>query len=112
MRPLRPTITVNSGSIEETKPLDVTCTTRGSRPKATLEWTIGQQDVTSDATERSNHITASDSYTVISNLTYSVGKNDNGQMLTCKAVNVAASSGIQATKTLDVKCKLNTVSYQ
>jgi hypothetical protein len=61
----------------ETKPLVVTCTTTGSRPKAALQWTIGQKDVTSDATERSIHTTASDTYTVISDLTYSVGKSDN-----------------------------------
>ena len=107
MKPLAPTITVNVASIEETKPLVVTCTTTGSRPRATLQWTIGQKDVTSDATERSSHITASDTYTVTSDLTYRVGKSDHGQMLTCKAVNVAASSGIQASTTLNVKCKFN-----
>jgi hypothetical protein len=107
VKPLQPTITVNVGRIEETKPLDVTCRTTGSRPKATLQWTIGQKDVTSNATERSSHITASDTYTVISDLRYSVGKNDNGQVLTCKVVNVAAPSGIQTTKTLSVNCKFN-----
>jgi len=111
VKPLQPTITVKVDSIEETKPLVVTCTTTGSRPKATLQWTIGQKDVTSDATERSHHITASDTYTVVSDLTYSVGKSDNGQVLICKAVNVAASSGVQATITLNVKCKLHTVIY-
>ena len=110
VRPLQPTITVNVGSIEETKPLNVTCTTTGSRPKATLEWTIGQKDVTSNATEWSSYITASDTYTVISDLTYNVGNSDNGQVLTCKAVNVAAPSGIQTSMALNVKCKLNTVS--
>ena len=112
MKPLQPTITVNTGSIEETKPLDVTCTTTGSRPKATLQWTIGQKDVTSDATERFSHNTASDTYTVISDLTYSVGKSDNGQVLTCKAVNMAAYSGLQSSITLNVKCELSTVIYQ
>jgi hypothetical protein len=111
VRPLQPTITGNVGSIEETKPLVVTCTTTGSRPKAALQWTIGQKDVTSDATERSIHTTASDTYTVISDLTYSVGKSDNGQVLTCKAVNVAASSGLQTSITLNVKCKLKTVKF-
>jgi hypothetical protein len=106
VKPLQPSITVNTGSIEETQPLNVTCRTTGSRPRATLQWTIGQKDVTSDATERSSYITASDTDTVISDLTYSVGKSDNGQVLVCKAVNVAAPSGIQATTTLDVKCKL------
>ena len=109
MRPFPPTITVNVDSIEETKPLVVTCVTTGSRPRATLQWTIGQKDVTSNATERSSHITASDTYTVYSYLTYSVGKSDNGQVLTCKAVNVAAPSGVQTSITLNVKCELNTV---
>jgi hypothetical protein len=80
VKPLRPTITVNTGSIVETKPLDVTCRTTGSRPKATLKWTIGQKDVTSDATEQSSYFTASDTYTVISDLKYSVGKSDNGNI--------------------------------
>ena len=105
LRPFPPTITGNVGSIEETKPLDVTCTTTGSRPRATLKWTIGEKDVTSDATEQPSHNTASDIYTVIFDLTYSVGKIDNGKVLSCKAVNVAASSGVLTSITLDVKCK-------
>ena len=112
VKPLQSTITVNVGRIENTKPLDVTCITTGSRPKAILQWTIGLKDVTFDATERSSHNTASDTYTVISDLTYSVGKNDNGQVLTCKAVNVAASSGLHSSITLNVKCELSTVIYQ
>ena len=105
MKPLQPTITVNTGSIEETKPLNVTCTTTGSRPRATLQWTIEQKDVTSNATERFSYITASDTYTVISDLTYNVGKSDNEQVLTCKAVNVVASSGVQTSIALNVTCK-------
>jgi hypothetical protein len=112
VRPFPPKITGYTGSIEETKPLVVTCLTKGSRPLAALQWTIGQKDVTSDATERPSHITASDTYTVISDLPYSVGKSDNGQVLTCKAVNVAAYSGLQTSITLNVTCKLNTINYQ
>ena len=112
MRPLQPTITGNVDSIDDAKPLDVTCTQTGSRPRATLQWTIGQIDFTSNATERFSHITTSDAYTVISDLTYSVVKSDNGQVLTCKVANVAAPSGLQSSITLNVKCKLNTVSYQ
>jgi hypothetical protein len=111
VKPLQPTITGNVENIEDTNPLVVTCITTGSRPRATLQWTIRQKDVTSDATERSNHITASDTYTVISEFTYSLGKSDNRQVLTCKAVNVAASSGVQTSITLNVKCKLNIISY-
>ena len=111
MRPLRPSITGYVGCIEETKPLVVTCTTTGSRPKATLQWTIGLNDVTFNATDWFNHVTASDAYTVISDLAYSVGKGDHGQVLTCKAVNMAASSGVQTSITLNVKCKLNRVLF-
>ena len=68
MKPLQPTIIGNVGIIEETKPLDVTCKTTGSRPRATLQWTIGQKDVTSDATERSSHNIASDTYTMTSDI--------------------------------------------
>jgi hypothetical protein len=107
VKPLQPTITGNVGSIEETQPLDATCTTTGSRPKATLQWTLGRNNVTSNATERFSHITASDTYTVISDLKYSVGKSEHGQVLICKAVNVAASSDVQTSITLNVKCKLN-----
>ena len=106
MKPLQPTITGYTGSIEETKPLNVTCTATGSRPKATLQWAIGQKDGTSNATERSSHITASDTYTVTSDMTYSVRKNDNRQMLACKAINVAAPSGVQTSITLNVTCKI------
>ena len=105
MKPLQPSVTGYSGSIEETTPLHVTCITTGSRPRATLQWRIGQTDVTSDATERFIHITASDTYRVISDLTYSVGKNHNEQVLTCKADNVVASGGVQTSITLNVTCK-------
>ena len=111
MRPFPPTFTGNVGSTEETKPLDVTCTTTGSRPRATLHWTIGQKDVASNATEQINHITASDTYSVISHLTYSVGRSDNGQVLTCKAVNVAASSGVQISITLNITCKFKKYAF-
>ena len=107
MRPLLSTITGNVDSIEETKPLVVTCTTTGSRPKATLQWTIALNDVTSNATERSSYITTSDTYTVTSDLTYSVGKSDNGQELRCKVANVAVPSGVQTKIMLNVKCKFN-----
>ena len=112
MRPLPPTINGNIDSIEEAKPLDVTCKTTGSRPRATLQWTIGQKDVTSNATEWFSHSTASDTYTVISDLTYSVGECEHGQELKCKAVNVAASIGLQTSVTLNVACKLNTLDFQ
>jgi hypothetical protein len=110
VKPIQPSITVHN-SIDETKPLDVTCITTGSRPRATLQWIMGQKDVTFHASERSSYITTSDTYTVISDLTYSVGRSDNGHVLACKTVNVAASSGVQTSITLNVKCKFEQICF-
>jgi len=111
VKPLQPSITVSKVSIEETKPLYASCRTTGSRPRATLQWRLGQKDVTSNATEWFNHDKDSDTYRVKSDLAYTVGKSDLGQVLTCKAVNAAAPSGLQTSITLNVKCKLNKVRF-
>ena len=111
MKPLQPSITVCKVSVEETKPLDVSCRATGSRPRATLQWRLGQKDVTSNATEWFNHEKDSDTYRVKSDLAYSVGKSDLGKVLTCKAVNVAAPSGLHTSITLNDKCKLNKVRF-
>jgi hypothetical protein len=55
VRPLPPTINGNIDSIEEAKPLDVTCKTTGSRSRATLQWTIGQKGPIEAATLTALH---------------------------------------------------------
>ena len=48
---------------------------------------------------------------MLSDLTYSVGKSDNGEVLTCKVVNVAAYSDLQTCTTLNVTYKLSRVRF-
>lgn len=111
MRSLTPTINGNVGTIGETNPLDLTCRITGCRHRATLHWTIGQKDFTSNATEWFSHNTPSDTHTVISDFTNRVGKYQHGQDLRCKAANVVVPIGLQITITLNVTCKLNTVRF-
>jgi hypothetical protein len=92
-------------STEETVPLKVSCMSNGSRPAATLQWTIGQTDVTLYSTTDKNHVTDDNTYTLISTLTYNVDRTYNGETITCKAVNSVVPNGVQTSTSLDVKCK-------
>ena len=75
----------SSVSTEETVPLPVSCMSNGSRPAATIQWTIGQTDVTLYSTTDKTHVTDDDAYTLISTLTYNVDRTYNGETITCKA---------------------------
>jgi hypothetical protein len=92
-------------STEETVPLTVSCISNGSRPAATIQWTIGQTDVTLYSTTDKNHVTDDNTYTLISTLTYNVDRTYNGETITCKAVNSVVPNGVQTSTSLDVKCK-------
>ncbi|CAG2222201.1 unnamed protein product [Mytilus edulis] len=86
---------------EETKSVDVSCQSTGSRPAASMYWLLGQQNITSDSTSQTIHDSPTDKYTVTSSLRYSVDRRYNGQKLTCGAVNIAGS--METFLTLDVK---------
>ena len=92
-------------STEDTVPLTVSCMSNGSRPAATIQWTIGQSDVTLYSTTDKTHVTDDETYTLISTLTYNVDSTYNGETITCKALNIVLSNGVQISTSLDVKCK-------
>ena len=92
-------------STEETVPLTVSCISNGSRPAATIHWTIGQTDVTLYSTTDKTHVTDDDTYTMTSTLTYNVDRTHNGETITCKALNIVVPNGEQTITSLDVKCK-------
>ena len=92
-------------STDETVPLTVSCISNGSRPAATIQWTIGQTDVTLHSTTDKPHVTDDETYTLISTLTYNVDRTYNGETITCKALNIVAPNGVQTSTSLDVKCK-------
>ena len=92
-------------STEETVSLTVSCMSNGSRPAATIQWTIGQTDVTLYSTTDKAHVTDDETYTLISTLTYKVDRTYNGETITCKAVNIVVPNGVKTSTSLDVKCK-------
>jgi hypothetical protein len=84
-------------STEETVPLTVSCISNGSRPAATIQWTIGQTDVTLYSTTDTTHVTDDDTYILISTLTYNVDRTYNGETITCKALNIVVPNGEQTS---------------
>jgi hypothetical protein len=98
-------------STEETVPLTLSCISNGSRPAATIQWTIGQTDVTLHSTTDKPHVTDDETYTLISTLTYNVDRTYNGETITCKAVNIVLPNGVQTSTSLDVKCKCHVFTY-
>ncbi|CAG2197900.1 unnamed protein product [Mytilus edulis] len=66
-----------------------------------MYWFLRQQNITSNSTFQSIHDSSTDKYTVTSTLKYRVDRNYNGQMLICRACNVAGS--METYLTLDVK---------
>jgi hypothetical protein len=80
----------------------VSCISNGSRPAATIQWTIGQTDITLYSTTDKTHVTDDDTYTLISTLTYNADRTYNGETITCKAVNIVVPNGAQTSTSLDV----------
>ncbi|VDI14607.1 Hypothetical predicted protein, partial [Mytilus galloprovincialis] len=101
LKSLTPIFNKNQVSTEETAPLTVSCTSYGSRPAATLTWTIGGNDVTSSSTTSPPVRESNDTNTVTSTLTYSVNRTHNKQNIICIASNSIGS--VSVSKTLDVK---------
>lgn len=103
MKPLTPIFSTHEISASETIPLAVSCSSYGSRPAATITWTIGGNDYTLNSTQLQPVRELNDTYTVTSTLTLSVNKSYNNQSIICNATNTVGS--VTASETIDVKCK-------
>ncbi|XP_071175231.1 neural cell adhesion molecule 1-like [Mytilus edulis] len=86
LMPLMPVFSASLVNTLEMVPFSISCTSNGSRPAATIWWTIGQTDVTSTA---SSHETqgVDETFTVTSTLTYTVDRKFNLQPIICTANN-------------------------
>ncbi|XP_071132688.1 protein turtle-like [Mytilus edulis] len=104
LKPLPPIFTQSFVVTEETVPLNVSCTSLGSRPAANFTWLIGKNnfDVTSNSYESSTLNSSTETFTVTSTLIYKFSRTYNGQLLTCKASNII-SSNISSSKLLNIK---------
>ena len=83
-----------------------TCTTGSSRPAAWIQWYIGGQNVTNQATP---HSSQQDGDKVISSssLVYSGRGVDHNKAIFCEAVNIEGRLKVKSTeRTLYIQCKL------
>ncbi|XP_052069203.1 uncharacterized protein LOC127708382 [Mytilus californianus] len=104
LKPISPIFDQKSVGTEETMPLNVSCTSHGSRPAANVTWLIGQtnMDVTINSSETKTFNSSTEMFTVISTLIYNVDRTYNGQMVTCKASNIL-SSNVSSSTLLNIK---------
>lgn len=90
----------------------ISCTSTGSRPKASIYWLLGdgKTNITAYATQLPpSHDTTTDTYSVTSTLTYSMDRIYNGKYMFCGARNEATleqEGGVETSKTLNITCKL------
>ncbi|XP_052063727.1 uncharacterized protein LOC127703253 isoform X2 [Mytilus californianus] len=86
LMPLVPILNASFVNTLEMVPFSLSCASTGSRPAATVWWTVGQTDATFEASSQENR-DSDESYTVTSTLTYVVDRKYNLQPITCKANN-------------------------
>ncbi|CAC5384326.1 unnamed protein product [Mytilus coruscus] len=104
LKPMPPIFAQRFVITEETVPLNVSCTSLGSRPAANFTWLIGKNnfDVTSNSYESRTFNSSTETFTVTSTLSYKFHRTYTGQMLTCKASNII-SSNVSSSTLLNIK---------
>lgn len=103
--PFQPVFNQESVDTEESVPLNVSCTSHGSRPAAKFTWLIGQNksDVTLYSTSNTTLNSSTETFTVTSTLIYGVDRIYNGQIISCEASNII-STNVSSSTLLNIKC--------
>jgi hypothetical protein len=103
---ITPTGDTNAVYIVEGKTQIFTCTTYSSRPAAWIQWYIGGQNVTNDATPQPPQKDG-DKFTASSRLVYTGKDVDHNKAIFCEAVNIEGGQKVNSTeKSLIIQCKL------
>ena len=83
-----------------------TCTTGSSRPAAWIQWYIGGQNVTNQATPQPPQQDG-DKFISSSSLVYTGRDVDHNKVIFCEAVNIEGRQKVKSTeKSLYIQCKL------
>jgi hypothetical protein len=83
-----------------------TCTTDSSRPAAWIQWYIGGQNVTNQATPQQPQQDG-DKFIASSNVVYTWRAVDHNKVIFCEAVNIEGRQKVKSTETsLYIQCKL------
>jgi hypothetical protein len=102
---ITPTGDSNVVDIIEGETQTFTCTTYPSRPPAWIQWCIGGQNMTNQATPQSPQQDG-DKYISSSTLVYTGRGLDHNKVIFCEAVNIEGRQKVKSTeKSLNIKCK-------
>ena len=83
-----------------------TCITDSSRPAAWIQWYIGEQNVTNQATPQPP-LQDGDKFISSSSLVYTGRDVDHSKVIFCEAVNIGGIQKVKSTeKYLYIQCKL------
>ncbi|XP_062996668.1 nephrin [Elgaria multicarinata webbii] len=91
---------IGSSSAQEKREISMSCSTSTSNPPVLLRWWLGWREL--NATEVTVSEGANQGMITVSNLTYTVHREDNGLSLICEAFNEAIMYTKSATVTLRV----------
>ena len=95
----------NAVYIVEGKTHTFTCTTDSSRPAAWIQWYIGEQNVTNEATPRPPQKDG-DKFNSSSSLVYTGKDDDHDTSIYCEAVNIEGRQKVESlANILYIKCK-------
>ena len=82
-----------------------TCTTDSSRPDAWIQWYIGGQNVTNNATPQPSQQDG-DKFISSSSVVYTGRDVDHNKVIVCEAVNIEGRQTVKSTeKSLYIQCK-------
>jgi hypothetical protein len=91
--------------ISEGETRNFTCTTDSSRPAAWIQWFIGGQNVTNQATPQPSQQDG-DKFISSSSLVYTGRDVDHIKVIFCEAVNIGGRQKVKSTeKSLYIRCK-------
>ncbi|XP_063399987.1 uncharacterized protein LOC134684618 [Mytilus trossulus] len=103
LKPLAPVFDRDSVILKETESLKISCTSTGSRPAALFNWFMEDKNITFYSTQTFAYEVTTDTWTITSVLTYTVVRQNNGQLITCVASNEADHIGISDSQWIQVQ---------
>ena len=96
------TVELESSSLEglEWEELEVVCLARGSRPEATISWTL--PNLVEHTAEQVAQLLEDGTYNTISRIRFTPIGKDDGMSVTCHAVNEVMEEGIETSEEINI----------
>ena len=96
------TVELEDSSLEgrEWEEMEVVCVARGSRPEATITWTL--PNLVEHTAEQEAQLLDDSTYNTISRIRFTPIGNDDGMSVTCRAVNDVMEEGIETSEEINI----------